>query len=639
LIFVIAADPAIYFDAQASTLTRVARHPSELAAARRALDEHNYARARQQAARATQLRPDDGEAWLVLGLSLFHADRPAEALPVFERASQLLPRSATARFNLGSAEYQTGRYAEAAQSYHAAADLDAKVRPLALLRAGQSALDGGRLDAAERDLNEARSLAGSGPIAEDASELLHELAEQRDQRFSTVFKEAHAGKLALDQKRVDEALAHYLSAVTLASHLGAPVRDRAELEYGLGHALLQKNDLTGARRAFELAAELLPKDPAIHFMLAVVQLRDGEEQGAKATFEETLALHPSAEDAELARGYLAQIARRMQPSDPRFLLELRAGGGFDSNVPESGILITAFHGPDRGAPMLTADVDAFVRIAGGARGALLADYRFAQLAYLSKQLDSYSLQEHDLQAILKWSATRWLTGEALLDGYVLASGLEKYSAFQYGLSLGPRLLFREWRGLELRVKYQHVFKSSLDRFYRYLGGDRDEISAAEEWHNERARLILAYRFTREAVGVQDIGGGVLSYPTRIPHDHYHIPFSYRGSEVSLTAAADLFWKLRATITQRYEHRNYPQPSYIYNTLSKATSYQRLRLDNRYTLEATIRRPLWGSLNAELAYALVVNRSTIDNTRASTIDDYDNENYLKHVLELQLSFMF
>jgi Flp pilus assembly protein TadD len=634
VVCVLAADPSAYFAANAGAVARLSRRsvaqvPARLAAARRALDQHDFERARQQAVLAVELAPDKGEPWLVLGLALFRAERPADARPAFERAAHLMPRSAMAHFNLGSTLYQLGRYGDAEQAYVQAASLDGKLRPLALLRAGLAALDGEHFDAAERRLQAAAAAAGPGPLAAEADKLLRELDQRRAERISAVLREAHEGKRALAADRVAEAVGHYRAALLQAVVAGVTPEDHAELEYGLGHALLRHRDDEAAQRAFAAAVELMPKDPDFRFMLAVARFRNGDDDAAKADFEATLRLKPSTEDVAQAHEYLVRIAKRAQPVGPRYLIDLRVGVGYDSNVTQSGVIVRAFHGADQGAKTLVADLDALVRLGGSSQGALYADYRFSQLAYLAKAVDMYSLQEHDLQLVLKWLPSSWLSTDALIDGWLLAEGIEGYRGFQDGLSLGPRLVFAEAGGLETRLRYQHSWKAALDPTYRYLEGERDEASAIEEWHGGRVRLSLGYRFAREAVGVETFK---LSST-----ESYHIPFSYMTHEVAANAAFDLPWGLRASIGQRYEHRPYLQPSYI--TDKTVQSYFRDRVDDRYTLDLSLRRLVLGPFSLEAEYELIVNASTIDNSRKATRDDYDNANYIKHVFELQLAFLF
>ena len=54
---------------------------------------------------------------------------------------------------------------------------------------------------------------------------------------------------------------------------------------------------------------------------------------------------------------------------------------------------------------------------------------------------------------------------------------------------------------------------------------------------------------------------------------------------------------------------------------------------------TVRHPIAYGFDVELGYSLVVNHSTIDNTRAATPLDYDDKSYVKHVVQLDFGFVY
>src|SRR5262249_50906288 len=161
---------------------------------------HEYDRAAELATQATLLTPDDGDAWLVLGLARFRAGHAAEARLAFQRAVLLLPDSALARFDLGSAAFETGAFDEAEQAWLEAARLSDKLAPLATLRAGMAAEEAGHLDAAAKhyaDAEVAAHLADATPLAEDASERLRALRERGTQKIRESLRTlSHAGKEA-----------------------------------------------------------------------------------------------------------------------------------------------------------------------------------------------------------------------------------------------------------------------------------------------------------------------------------------------------------------------------------------------------------------------------------------------------------
>src|SRR5262249_57051763 len=82
---------------------------------------------------------------------------------------------------------------------------------------------------------------------------------------------AHAGKAALLAGQPQVASQRYRDALALAERTGAPAADRAELSYGLGHALLRGEDAKAALAALEAATRLAPEEADFHFMLGFAQ--------------------------------------------------------------------------------------------------------------------------------------------------------------------------------------------------------------------------------------------------------------------------------------------------------------------------------------------------------------------------------
>lgn len=625
--------------------------PEQTAAARRALDEHDFARAVLLAAMAAARAPQSYEAALLLGLGHFRGDEPALALAPFARAVALDPASPTARFNLASALYRTGRLAEAEKRYLEAAPLDPKVAPLALYNAALAALDAGDTERARQHLDAAAAAAraaGQTPVADKAAALASSLHQRSREAAAPEIRElARAAKQALLARRYDDAVAGYQRALDAAVAEGASPADRAELAYGLGHALYRKGELTAAARAFEAALALAPKDPDFHYMLGLVHFDAGADRDAERALERALALGLGGGEAGRARDIVRGLKQAHRGDASRFFVEVRLDAGYDTNVPQSGVVISAQRGgssSDTAAPYLQGDLDLFWRPAGSARNGLSLQYRFGQLAYLSSSLDPYSLQEHDFTVSGAWTPTAPLTLELGADGYLLFAGVETFATFQAGASAGPRITIREGHGFETRLRYQHVFKFSLDPNYVYLSGNRDEAGAAEVWRDPKDRLSLGYLFAREAIGVQKVALGDLELPQAAPGSFdpaavYFIPYSYFGHEISLAAARDLPADFRGMLTLRYEHRRYDGQSYIEPPSGATKSNLRTRIDDRFGVDLAVRHPIGAGFEIELAYTFIVNRSTIDNSRPSTPLDYDNKNYFKHAIQLAFGFVY
>jgi tetratricopeptide (TPR) repeat protein len=618
-------------------------------AARRALEARDFERAAALAALGLARAPDSAEAALVAGMARFRAQQPAEAIAPFSRAVSLTPSSATLRFDLAAALYQAGHFVEAENRYLEAAARDDKLAALSLYDAGLAALDGGHPDRAVAHLQAAEKAArdaGQQPVADEAHDTLQSLAHRsRGGATPELQRLTHQGTEALAARHYADAISQYQRALDVAAAEGASSDDRAELQYDLGDALYRANDLVAAARALATAVELRPGEAEFHYLLGLVHFDAGADRDANLALERavTLGLHGPA--ARRAGDILRALAETRRGETSRFYLELRSAFGIDTNVPQSGIVVTAVNGggENTDAPFLESDLDFFWRPAGTARNGFSAEYRFAQLAYLSNDLDLYSLQEHDLTISGAWTPTARLTLELGGDGYLLFSGVQTFSPFQTGASIGPRITVRERHGFETRLRAQHIFKRSLDATYEYLGGNRDEAGVSEQWRDPKDRLSVGYQFAREMIGVQKIPLSLLDFPRATvgsfdPNEIYFIPYSYFSHEVTASAARDLPRGMYGTATLRYEHRDYDESAHV-ATPSGTPFYYRHRRDDRVTVDLAVRHPIGHGFDLGLGYTLIVNRSTIDNTRASTPLDYDDKNYLKHVVQLDFSFVY
>ena len=645
-----ATDPFAVFRA-ANELAALGKLPvaEALATARRALDAHDFPRAAALAALASAREPSSVEAALVVGLARFRAHEPTAAIAPFARAVALEPTSATLRFDLASALYQAGHPRDAEPRYLEAAARDAKVAPLALLDAGLAALDGGNPERAVAHLKaaeEAARAAGQEPVADEAHATLQSFNRRSARAAAPELQRlTHAGTEALQAHRYADAASHYRRALDVAAAEGATTADRAELEYDLGQALWRANDLVAAARELTSAVELAPREAEFHYLLGLVHFDAGADRDAKSALERAVALGLPQAEARRAADILRALAETRRGETSRVFVEVRVAGGIDTNVPQSGTLVTAAHpaAEASSAPFLEGDLDFLWRPAGTARNGFTIEYRFGQLAYLSNELDLYSLQEHDLTIAGAWTPTPRLTLELGGEPYVLFSGVETFTPFQTGASVGPRVLVREPHGFETRLRAQHVFKHSLDPTYDYLGGNRDEAGASELWRDPKDRVSVGYLFAREDIGVQKVALGLLDLPQAQPgsfdpNSIYFIPYSYFGHEVALGAARDLPRDFYGTATVRYEHRDYDSSAHI-AAPNGTPSYYRVRKDDRFALDVALRHPIALGFDVELAYTFIVNRSTIDNTRASTPLDYDDKSYTKQVIQLDFGFVY
>jgi tetratricopeptide (TPR) repeat protein len=571
----------------------------------------------------------------------------ADARRAFDRAVELDPTSASARFDLGSAAFESGDDVAAEAAYMAAVPLDARLAPLALLRAGTAAEKGGRHEAALAHFGasaEAARAAGQAHIVEEAdAEHVAAARAQAQMRTRKLAEDVRAAKTALETGHFDEAADRYGAALADAEYAGRPASDRAELEFALGLAIWRAGDACEAVEPLEAAHRHAPREGDFAFLLGVAtyDCTDFDDNRARAVLEQALGLGLPAENAQVAKQRLARLALG---DETPFDLDVHASFGYDSNVPQSSAFTTAatpLTEQDLGAPFLSTDAALVLRRGLNRQTRIGAEYRFSQLAYLTSTADSYSLQEHDLGGAVRFVPRPWLSVEGGATGFLMLSGVRGYGPFQTGARLGVRATGTRgpW---ELELAGEHTFKRSLDSDYDALSGMRDDALVYGRWHGGHTLLALGYRLRVESIGTDRIPVSDLSFPaasSSLPAtDVYIIPGSYVAHEVSFGERTWLVDRVRLGLQLRYERRNYEDASYILET-SGATTYPRSRIDDRITIDATVLVPISRRLDVEVGYTLIVNRSNIDNSAAATGFDYDNKNYLKQVGEAGIAYHY
>jgi hypothetical protein len=298
-----------------------------------------------------------------------------------------------------------------------------------------------------------------------------------------------------------------------------------------------------------------------------------------------------------------------------------------------------------------ADVDAQWRPVGDFHTGVLLEYHFNQLAYFAVPitLDPYSLQSNDLVLDGTWTPLPWLTLDADVDAFLMFAGIETFGPFEDGVTLGPKISAREGGTFETTAHYDHTWQRALDPNYIYLTGSRDEATVAESARADLGRLTLAYRFRLQQVGSQVVSTSSLYFPCpaapagSLPcppaaANVYVIPYSYQSHEISLTGVVYLPWSLRALASVRFDYRPYADESYIQRPRTNSNSalttyYYRPRTDDITTIEATLSRTFGRHCSLELSYSILINASDVDNSDPASRLDYDNENFVKQVIQL------
>ncbi|RDC61259.1 hypothetical protein HME9302_02480 [Alteripontixanthobacter maritimus] len=184
---------------------------------------------------------------------------------------------------LGLARSELGQFTGARDAFLTAresvVDTDANYRAMLGLLAGNAALANG---------DAATALADFGPYA---------------------FGLPLAGDIALDSARALVALGRLDEAASaLAFAREAKAGDAAPFLYSATLAR-RLDDLAAAQMHIEQAVTLDPLDPAIGLEAGVIAILQGREDAARKSWQSVLDTAPDGAEAEVAKGYLAQIAQ------------------------------------------------------------------------------------------------------------------------------------------------------------------------------------------------------------------------------------------------------------------------------------------------------------------------------------------
>ena len=272
--------------------------------------------------------PGMPEAWYFLGRALLADGRGAEAVGPLEKALALSPGLDDARRRLAEAQYEVGNYGEASRNLNAfLAKTKGDAEAYLLLSLVEEA--GGRLEAALTAVRKASALApGLDGVASQELRLLGRLGMDTDLIEATA-RADKAGKL--DPAFLGEVLASRLEAgkrdeaLKLARGLGRKVpghlgmlqelfdfysnaeawedalavgeglcrsRATAACLSALGAVKQRAGDFSRARRDFEQAAALDPKEPEHGYQAAVSAGMAGDPEAEERLLRGNLKAHP-----------------------------------------------------------------------------------------------------------------------------------------------------------------------------------------------------------------------------------------------------------------------------------------------------------------------------------------------------------
>ena len=256
---------------------------------------------------AAGLAEDDLFVRLRLAEAVLAADRPVEALGLYDRAAAARPDSMAAQFGRGAALSRLGRSGEALIALERAASLGGDYRPLyyqlaAALRAA------GREDESERFLALYQRLDPT-PRTPFPDPLLREVEELRDGSYRHHLNRGMRHEAA---GRLDDAAREY----ELASEAGP----------GQHHALVNLISVYGktgrfgaAERAYREAVERNPDIEEAHYNFAVALSRQGRHDDAAAAYRLALGVNPYSADARLNLGDSLERLGRFEDASEQFL--------------------------------------------------------------------------------------------------------------------------------------------------------------------------------------------------------------------------------------------------------------------------------------------------------------------------------
>jgi len=587
---------------------------------------------------ATQFRAHLDDA-----LAHFKAGRYAPALTEFDHALRTAPATAdraTLEFNAAACLYELGRYPEAEARFARAGALDPKLAPLAQLNAGVAALEAGRTAAAEAYLQAAPP--GDAEAEARRAELTEKLASaravaERDDRAALV----KDGAAALDQQQYAVARSKLEQALRDAPDLTD--EERADLHFGIGTAAAGLGDLEAARQNFETAAELAPNDADARYQAARTADQQGDLDAAEAGYAASLKLGLSGADASTARTRLEQLAP-LPPSG--WSGWVGVSGGYDTNPDQSGLADatgTSSGRQTRGSPFvgLGAEVEPLATLSRSwSAGAVYSMYA---LGLVNSPVQELSIQGHEVGPRVYWAPTRSVRMRFTASAGLYLAGLSEMEPFVWDVADETRVdlfaasIFRTRAEVELR-------RSQGFSGYEYLTGLRTDLRLSEQLRVDPLRFEVGVRYRINDIGTQreDVTGGDFSSRGQgnssagaTGSGTYVIPLAYTAPMVFANLDLDVTSRWSLGASAQLEHRSY-EASYI-EWDADLPDNRKERRDTRLGFGASSE---W-ALDGDAHWLLVATYDVLssDSNMGEDPYDYEDRNYVQHIVELGLEAHF
>jgi Tfp pilus assembly protein PilF len=550
---------------------------------------------------------------------------------------------ATLRFNAAVCAYQLADYADAERRFLALAEQPG-LAPLALLHAGLAAL--GRGDPAR-----ARALLEQAPHGDAESEALRtELAralESNAQDGERKAFEAHVqrGLAAFKAARWNEVEQELSTALERRGQ--ADEKELASVYYLLSSAALERGDTAAARRYAEQGLAHDRSDAVLEVQRGDVARAERDYAQAEHSYRRALELGLDERDAPRVNDKLEALYP--VPRGGVFAWAV-SGGGYDSNAAQSGLAeaIAATETSARAASAYTslaASAGYVFRLAPGA--ALAPYYAFDWLLLFAPAVRELSLQAHAAGLRVHWAPRPEIevrfTGAATLT----LTGVEQSQAFSFETLLGAELALSHGAHATslARLDVRGLYGLSG---YDYLTGTRVDLALGERLRWARTDLLLSAGLRFNEIGQDEValrpellsGCGALCDGLV-----YRVPFGYRGPWGDLRLGYQLTAALRVEGNLRVEYRRYTDQSFI--TLSgdapAIVLNPKTREDVRYRPGARVELDLDDQRRWQLAsdYLVWISTSNVafDANDVEHALDYDDRNFVQHVLELSLAAQF
>jgi tetratricopeptide (TPR) repeat protein len=578
-------------------------------------------------------RPGDGAAFFVLGMARFRATRYEEALRAFAaaRQSQNPPSTGSLYFNEASTYYALERYGDAEQAFVMAAKFAPELATLALLNAGQAAIDAGFVPQAKQHLAQVQQAANRDEFKEDIDELQLDIEEAETVALEMRIDAAlDAGSRATREGKTSDAIALYQKAIAEAEASNASALDRAELEFALGSIYYRQRSFEMARPHLDRAALLAADDPDFHYQAAMANYRLDRADEARIHFDRALHLKIDPETAALVQTYRAALGWGLSAQDTGLVLRAQAGSGYDSNVLLMGGLrsdvVNAEYG-DKESFFFTTSAEAGYTKKWRDAFSLQGSYALDQIAYSNPDADDFSLQVHNASLLTETVTGAFHAGLGLSGEYQIA-GIESFSPFLSVFSLIPSIGLEEGHFTSTWLELRMARKNALDRdFYLYEGTRRD-LRLTQRFRYRSARANISLRSRRENIGTNELDlGAVRQNLTGI----YTVPYSYRSNAATVSGTVTPWGQLRMSVDLIFEKIEYQGDNVLRISGPRGLSNEmRLRRrDNRIATAISIAYPLGDYIDLGLRYDYVRNGSTIEFA-------FDDKNFEKHSVGLELS---